>query len=138
MTNPPGPVVPPDDPSEHARYRLDHRDGCAVVTVGGDIDIYTAPGLHDAIKVATTFSSHVIIDLTDVDFLDSTGLGVLVRARTHAQAHHGRVVLVHPPSLVTKILHVTKLDETFTIHDRVEDAVAWLSDPHTQPSSELR
>jgi anti-sigma B factor antagonist len=123
MTNPADGGVAPRDAPEPAWFRVDEADGCAVVTAGGEIDLYTSPGLRNALAAAATLSPRIVIDLTEVAFLDSSGLGVLVRARSHARARHGSVVLVRPPSMVSKVLHATGLDELFTIHARVEDAV---------------
>jgi anti-sigma B factor antagonist len=111
--------------SDHAWFGVEQMHGCAVVVVGGEIDMDTAPRLLDVIEVAATLSPRLIIDLGTVRFLDSSGLNTFVRARRK----HGPIALVHPPSMVVRLLQITRLDGSFTIHDRVEDAAAYLTGP---------
>ena len=70
-------------------------DGRAVVAVGGEIDVYTAPKLRDQITDLVGHGSyHIVIDLEAVEFLDSTGLGVLVGGLKKVRAHDGSLELI--------------------------------------------
>lgn len=113
---------------EHASYGVEEARGCVVVTAEGQIDLETSPGLRDAVQVAEEFSHHVVIDLTQVSFLDATGLGVLAEARTHARDRDGAVALVGPSGIVSTALQASKLDGAFAIHDHLDEAVAGMSD----------
>ena len=65
-------------------------DGRAIVAVGGEIDVYTAPKLRDQItELVSGGSYNLVIDLEAVEFLDSTGLGVLVGGLKKVRAHDG-------------------------------------------------
>ena len=65
-------------------------DGRWVVTVGGEIDVYTAPKLRDKITELVGHGSyHLVVDMQQVEFLDSTGLGVLVGGLKKVRAHDG-------------------------------------------------
>ena len=70
-------------------------DGRAIVAVGGEIDVYTAPKLRDCITDLVGAGTYdIIIDLEAVEFLDSTGLGVLVRGQKNDRAHDCSIDLV--------------------------------------------
>ncbi len=72
--------------------------GRTVVAVGGEIDVYTAPKLREQlVDLVAAGSHHLIVDMEGVEFLDSTGLGVLVGGLKRVRAHDGSLRLVlHP------------------------------------------
>ena len=93
-------------------------DGHTVVAVGGEIDVYTAPKLRDKITELVNGGSHdLIIDMERVDFIDSTGLGVLVGALKDAQRSGGTLELICTQRRMLNLLHLTGLDEAFTVHE---------------------
>lgn len=67
---------------------------------------------------------HLLVDLAGVSFLDSSGLGALVRALTNSQKEGGQTKLLHAGPQVLKLLEMTKLDSVFEIHDDLEAAVS--------------
>lgn len=92
-----------------------------VVTIGGEIDVYTAPVLRDAISELVAAGSHdILIDMTSVDFLDSTGLGVLVGGLKKVRAHDGSLELVCRQERLLKIFRITGLAKVFAIHDSLD------------------
>jgi anti-sigma B factor antagonist len=98
--------------------------GSPVLNVGGEIDVATSPELHERLSaLLEAGSSLVIVNLTDVSFIDSTGLGVLVGAVQEARAGGGdlRLVVTRPQTL--KLLELTGLDEVFTIMSSTSEAV---------------
>lgn len=98
-------------------------DDVNVVAVEGEIDVYTAPKLREAISdLVAQGSYHLIIDLTEVEFLDSTGLGVLVGGLKKVRAHDGSMQLVCHQERLLKIFRITGLAKVFTIHDTLEAA----------------
>ncbi len=100
-------------------------DGTTVVAVGGEIDVYTAPKLRDTItEVVASGSYHVVIDLEAVEFLDSTGLGVLVGGLKKVRAHDGSLRLVCTQDRLLKIFRITGLAKVFDIHDSADAALA--------------
>jgi anti-sigma B factor antagonist len=114
---------------------VDQVGGCAVVTAGGEFDLHTAPTLGDAGKVAAEFSSWVIVDLTNVTFLDSSGLEELLRTRRHAEAKKGQVALAGAEGPVRSVLELTRLDHVFSIHDHLEAAIFSLHEARTNSPS---
>lgn len=94
------------------------------MTIGGEIDVYTAPLLRDAISDLVAQGSHdIVIDLTGVGFLDSTGLGVLVGGLKKVRAHDGTLELVCDQERLLKIFRITGLAKVFVIHESL-DAVS--------------
>ncbi len=101
------------------------KDGIEVVDVGGEIDIYTAPRLRELlIDLADKNTCQLIVNLEKVEFLDSTGLGVLVGGLKRVRAHDGSLDLVCTQERILKIFRVTGLTKVFGIHETVEQAIA--------------
>jgi anti-sigma B factor antagonist len=97
----------------------------SVVDVRGEIDVYTAPKLREKlIELVSEGSYNVVVNLEGVDFLDSTGLGVLVGALKRVKAHDGTLALVCTQEKILKIFKITGLTKVFPIHDSVDSAVA--------------
>lgn len=95
----------------------------SVVDVKGEIDVYTAPKLREKlIELVSEGSYDVVVNLEGVDFLDSTGLGVLVGALKRVKAHEGGLSLVCTQDKILKIFKITGLTKVFPIHGSVEDA----------------
>jgi anti-sigma B factor antagonist len=100
-------------------------NGCTVVAAVGEIDLATAPTFRKALVDAVTAESpQLVIDLTAVTFMDSTGLAALVSARRRADERGGSVQLVGAANGVRRILDLTGLDRLFVIHDSVDAACA--------------
>ena len=101
------------------------RDGIEVIDVGGTIDICTAPRLRELlIDLVSTDNYQLIINLERVEFLDSTGLGVLVGGLKRVRAHDGSLDLVCTQERILKIFRITGLTKVFGIHETVDQAIA--------------
>jgi anti-sigma B factor antagonist len=106
-----------------AWYQVDRKGGCAVVRAGGEIDASTVSALDGAITEAAGLASRVVIDLTQVTFVDSSGLGALIVARKSARERGGSMSLVSPPPAVRRLLGSTHLDDVFATYDSLDQAV---------------
>src|SRR3954451_6969864 len=96
-----------------------------IVEVGGEIDVYTAPRLREQlVDLVADGKYHLVVDMERVDFLDSTGLGVLVGGLKRVRAHDGSLRLVCTQERILKIFRITGLTKVFPIRDFVEDALA--------------
>lgn len=99
------------------------RDGYTIVWMRGEIDIATAPELMQELAVAVrAHECRVIVDLTQVTFMDSTGLNALMRARRREQGS-GEIRLVGACRMVSKVLHMTGLDQIFPVHSTIEESI---------------
>ena len=101
------------------------KDGIEVVTVEGEIDIYTAPRLRELlIDLVSKNNYQLIVNLDKVAFLDSTGLGVLVGGLKRVRAHDGWLDLVCTQERILKIFKITGLTKVFGIYQTVDQAIA--------------
>lgn len=96
-----------------------------VLAVGGEIDVYTAPQLRQRlIELVEAGQAHIIVDMEQVEFLDSTGLGVLVGGLKRVRALDGSLRLVCAQERILKIFRITGLEKVFGIYGSVDEALA--------------
>jgi anti-sigma B factor antagonist len=95
-----------------------------VVHVGGDLDVYTAPRLKDTLAKAMVDGRRLVLDLSQVHFIDSTALGVLVSLLEQSQAAAGDLRLVMDDPYLLKIFHITGFDGMFSIYPEVAEALS--------------
>jgi anti-sigma B factor antagonist len=96
-----------------------------VVSVAGEIDVYTAPILREALdKQIALGHGNLIVDLDDVTFMDSTGLGVLVGRLKRVRGQSGSLRLVCTQERVLKVFKITGLDKVFAVYESLVEARA--------------
>lgn len=88
-------------------------NGDCVLTVAGEVDIACVGDFLAAADACAESSGRIEVDLGGVTFIDSSGLGTLVRIRNQAHERGARVVLTRVPAHVTRLLEVTGLAEAF-------------------------
>jgi len=94
-------------------------------SLGGSLDIATSPTLRAALLEAADHDGHeIIVDLTTLEFLDSTGLGALIGARKRAAEHGGSVRLVAQEGQILRLLRITGLLDVFAAYPTIEAALA--------------
>ncbi|MFI8287966.1 STAS domain-containing protein [Streptomyces sp. NPDC085614] len=97
----------------------------AVLSVGGELDIETADLLHQHLADQILHGRHhVVLDLSSLEFMDSSGLNVLIRAGRSARDARGDIHLVAPTPAVRRILEITGLTTTTPLHADVEQALS--------------
>jgi anti-sigma B factor antagonist len=107
------------------RLGTGEQDGVVVLSLHGEIDVATAPQLRqEIVEIASAGSGPLVIDLEGVDFLDSTGLGVLVSGLKRFRTLGSDVVLVSTRPRILKVFEITGLMQVFSINASVDDAVA--------------
>ena len=95
-----------------------------VVRIAGEIDVYTAPKLRERIiELVDEGQYHLVVDLEKVEFLDSTGLGVLVGGLKRVRGHDGSLQLVCTQERLLKIFRITGLSKVFAIHGSQSEAL---------------
>lgn len=100
------------------------KDGLSILKVAGEIDVYSAPGLREAlINLVNEGNYNIIVDMEGVDFLDSTGLGVLVGGLKRVRAHEGSLGLVCEKERILKIFRITGLTKVFALYTSVDEAI---------------
>jgi len=95
---------------------LSQRDGETVVSAAGELDVNTAPELREQLaRLAADDVRRVVVDLTDVSFVDSTALSVLVSALKRLRQADGDLELASPSPSVRRVFEITGLTRLFTI-----------------------
>jgi anti-sigma B factor antagonist len=103
-------------------------DTTHVVSLRGEIDAVTAPRLGSRLfGLADEGKRGVVVDLTAVTFMDSTGIGVLLNAMSHYEARHAELVLVCPSDLILRPFELTGVADHLTIFDSREKALGCLA-----------
>ncbi len=96
-----------------------------MVAVEGEIDAYTAPQLRERLnELLEQRRYEILVDLEGVEFMDSTGLGILVGAHKRAKEHDGTVALVSTRPALLRVFSITGLDKVFPIRDSPDGATA--------------
>lgn len=98
---------------------------CAVLRIGGEVDVYTAPQLRERIiQLLASGVRHIIADLREVDFLDSTGLGALVGGLKRLRGQDGSLKVVAAADKILQIFRLTGLVHVFALHSSFAEAMA--------------
>ena len=100
-------------------------DGWTVLSVEGEMDLYSAPAVRDAALAAMDSGvDHLVLDLTAVPFMDSSGLGVIVACLKRLREMGGDLAVVSPPtSPPTKLLSLTGLDHAIATRATLDEAL---------------
>ena len=102
---------------------IERRDGAVVVHLVGELDLYNAPALRAALlEVAAEQPERLVIDLQEVDFVDSTALGVLIETRTKLE-NKKAFLLAAPGRDTHRALTISGLDRHLSLHDTLESAL---------------
>lgn len=88
-----------------------------VVALHGELDLASVPTMDAVIDLIATAASPVVLDLTDLAFVDSTGLTRFVRLHRQLRDHGGTLVLRHPQPRVRRVLAVSGLDTVLPVED---------------------
>src|SRR5215469_13726085 len=101
------------------------RSPFTVLSVKGEVDVYSAPRLREKlVELVSDGHRKIVADLEGVDFLDSTGLGVLVGGLKRLRSHDGDLSIVCTQPRILKVFEITGLTKVFAIHESIEAAVA--------------
>ncbi len=102
---------------EPVRFRASYDPDRGVVGLYGQLDVETVAVLKGVIDLAVGHEGDLVLDLAGLDFMDSTGLGALVRLRNRRAGPYHDVVLRRPQVRVRQLLAVTGLDRVFPVTD---------------------
>jgi len=112
---------------ERPQFRVDYEapsDDIGVVVLEGEIDIYSAPEFKEVLVNSIEGGAHrIIVDLTEVTFIDSTALGVLVSGEKRVRPRNGNLDIVCSDENIIRIFEITGLDRIFGIYASRDEAV---------------
>ncbi len=110
--------------NEHPVKDVERRDGAVIVHLTGELDLYNAPAVRTALlELCSEQPSRLVVHLGDVDFVDSTALGVLIEARTKLENRQS-FFLASPGLETHRALTISGLDQHLAVHDTVESALS--------------
>ena len=107
-----------------------YHDAWAAITLSGELDVYSQGHARKALAQAAAAGGHrLAVVMSELDFLDSNGLGVLLAAYKLAKTHGGRLCIVDASERVLKVFRIAGLTTTIPAFSSLEDAAAWLTQP---------
>jgi len=113
------------DPTKHLTVDREDHDGVTVFSLHGECDMHTAPYARLEITPVLQSGNPVVINLSDVSFMDSAGYGMLVGLERIAQINNTRLAIAAPPSgIVLTGLRVLKVDNVLSVSTDLENAIA--------------
>jgi anti-sigma B factor antagonist len=102
----------------HFRVEVRNADATTVISVSGELDLASSPALEEELeRVSQSDAQLVVVDLRNLEFMDSTGLSVLVRAHQRAEENGRRLGLVNGSQQVQRLLTLTGVAERLTLTD---------------------
>ena len=105
--------------------KVDRRGDAAVVSLAGSCTMDVAGKLGECVKgLASEELRLLVLELSALDFIESTGLGSIVAGYLRIRRHRGEIRMVSPPPPILHLLEITRLTQLFTIHKTVEDALS--------------
>jgi len=123
-----GPVTDPMnefDPTKHLTVDREDRESVTVFSLHGECDMHTAPYARLEVTPVLREGRAVVINLTDVSFMDSAGFGMLVGLARIAQENDARFAVAAPPSgIVLTGLRILKVDNVLNVSTDLESAVS--------------
>ena len=109
---------------EEMSFHLDHRGEVTVITVAGEVDIFTASRLREAlVEQIAAGHVHFVVNMERVTCLDSTAPAVLIGAWWRVRDHGGRLDLAGVPEPIRKIFHVTCLTRDIAFYETTDEAL---------------
>ena len=106
----------------HFRVEVRNADATTVISVSGELDLASSPALEEELeRVAQSGAQLVVVDLRNLEFMDSTGLSVLVRAHQRAEEDGRRLGLINGSQQVQRLLTLTGVADRLTLTDLPEE-----------------
>ncbi len=108
-------------------YQIQRDGDVAILELHGVLDVASAPTFQAALQsILDDRGDRVAVDMADVPFMDSSGLGILIAAYRRLDGMGGQIALVNVLPAVHKVLQLTRTDQLFKLHDTLDAAVAAL------------
>ena len=102
---------------------IERTNGAVIVHLVGELDLYNAPEVRETLlELCAEKPERLVVDLSDVDFVDSTALGVLIEARTRLENRQS-FLLAAPGRETHRALTISGLDQHLSVHDSVDAAL---------------
>ena len=100
------------------------RGEVVILDISGEIDLYNAPEIKDIVnKLIEQKKYNVVINLKEVTYIDSSGIGALISSLSNLKKYHGGLKIINVFASVKKVFELTKLTSFFEIYDSEDEAV---------------
>lgn len=100
------------------------REGTAIIALSGEVDVYTSPRVkQEIVDLLNGGTTRLLVDLSGVEYLDSTGLGVLIGGLKRAREREGDLKLLCDNPRILRIFEITGLTKIFDIHRTEAEAM---------------
>ena len=104
--------------------RIKDHDGATIIALSGDIDMYTSLELRELLlRLISQKAPVILVDLTDVTYIDSSGIATFVEGLKGMMSYSGRLKFFGVPRRVQEIFNFSKLDKVFDIYGSLSDAL---------------
>jgi anti-sigma B factor antagonist len=101
---------------------IENINGFSIIILSGEVDVYSAPKLREVMKeLVEQGRNNLVVDLEKVDFLDSTGLGVLVGGLKRVRQQEGELGLICNQEKILRVFRITGLTKVFPIYASRQD-----------------
>lgn len=106
------------------RLDVSRRDDAAVIKVSGSVSMSEAESLRESLEtLAAERVALIVLDLSEMNFISSLGLGAIISGYLKCRHHHGQIKLVRPTAPVRELLETTRLSKLFGVYGSVEEAL---------------
>jgi anti-sigma B factor antagonist len=107
------------------RFEESERDGVLVVVVAGVLDAASSPSMKaEVVRIAEAGRNRIVVDLSQLAIVDSTGVGVLISLYKRSRAQNGSVVFAGLKGQPREVFKLLRLGKTLELADTVEEAVS--------------
>ncbi len=107
-------------------YKTTTEDNCSIITLTGEIDLQTSPQAREQILQALNDNRHVLVEMSEVEYIDSSGIASLVEGYQDAKSRNLTIGLVNISETTRQVLQLARLDQVFPIYENVSDGLAAL------------
>jgi anti-anti-sigma factor len=116
-----------DSVEDMLTWDIKDRDGMVIVTVEGELDIHSAPGLGEALALAADAGRHLILDVSGLRFCDCAGLSLFLRTQERARMAGGSLHLAAPTPSMRRLIAVARMSDILSVTASVADTIAMLA-----------
>jgi anti-sigma B factor antagonist len=105
------------------KHEISEKQGASIVAFTGEVDLESSPAAREVLLKCLESTSKVIVDLSEVTYIDSSGVASLVEALQAAKKNGSQFSLAATSEPTRRVLELARLDKVFTLYDSVDDGL---------------
>jgi anti-sigma B factor antagonist len=105
------------------KHEVVKKQGASIVVLKGDVDLESSPAAREVLLKSVDGAAKVLVDLSSVTYIDSSGVASLVEALQAAKRNGGRLALVAASDPTRRVLELARLDKVFTMYATVDEGI---------------